>query len=162
MHPASLYHAAQRGEDIKSFLLSLHRRNTGPLQNTGGINMREEDIADMPTLYMPSITKSPPITTEKLVACMLVPDGMHVDQEGRMCLKLIDLEMHTIDLADLAVERFCKLTGFYPDEIVACPSRYARLGNTLYFPQCKSPIPFTREFAYPIDYDILVRGYIVL
>jgi hypothetical protein len=163
-HPESLYRAVQRGEDVKSFLLDLHRRNTGPLkrieQNTEGIRM--QDIADMPTMMMPSIPKSPDLTTEKLIACILVPSGMYVDQEGRMCLKLIDLEMHTIDLADLAVDRFRGLTGFYPDELVSCPSRYARLGNALYFPQGKSPIPFVRSFVFPVDYDILARGYIVL
>lgn len=164
-HPESLYRAVQRGEDVKSFLLALHRRNTGPLrleQNTEGIKMSEEqDIADMPTQYMPAIPKRLP-TTEKIAACVIVPLGMYIDQEGRMCLKLRDVSTHTMDLADMAVERFCKLTGFYPDEILACPSRYVLLRNDHYFPQGKSPIPFVRDFCFPIDYDVIARGYVIL
>lgn len=148
-------------------LLREYRRKTGPLrnieQNTEGISIREiPDISEMPTMMLPAVPKSPPLTTEKLVACVLVPSGMYVDEEGRMCLKIRDVAAHTIDLADDAVDRFHSLTGFYPDEIVACPSRYALLRHELYFPQSMKPIQFVRDWVFPVDYDIIARGRLVI
>lgn len=143
-----------------------YRKNTGKLrkveQHTEGIRMREEqDIAELPTMMMSAVPKSPPITTEKLVSCILVPEGMYVDDEGRMCLKMRDVSAHTIDLADEAVELFHAKTGFYPDEIMTCPSRSVLLKHELYFPQSKSPIQFVRDWEFPVDYDIIARGRIV-
>lgn len=141
-------------------LVREYRRRTGPLrkveQNTEGIDLH--DIALLPTIMMPSVPKSPPLDTEKLAACLLVPDGMYLDEQGRMCLKVRDVETGTITLADEAVDAFRALTGFYPDELVVCPSRYVLLHHELYFSQALRPIQFVREWVFPIDYDVIARG----
>lgn len=134
LHPQTLYRAYQACRDPKTFLLSLDR-----------------DISDMPTLMMAAVS---PQSTEKLAPCL------PTDQEGRCYVKIISLEALTIDLADLAVSCFLDATGVYPDELIACPSRMARLNTYYFFPKGHLPIPFTRDFMYPIDYDILARGYV--
>lgn len=163
MTPNALYRAVQAGGNAKAFLLALHKRNTGKLvNNTEEINLKdiklEKHVADMPTMMMPSIPKSPDLSTNELVAVILTPQGIYKDQEGRQCFKLIDVSAHTIDLVDRAVERFYKLTGGYPVEIITCPSRYVLLRFKDFCPSGGSPIPYVRDFVRPIDYDVLVRG----
>ena len=146
----NLYKAIQRGGDVKALLLERYRRNTGPLAGC----TQGADISDMPTVSTFVVL---PRVTAKLVR---LPLYRHVDYKGRIFIKLIDIEASTIDLADEAVDRFFELTGVYPDEIVACPSRTARLNTYYYFPVGRLPIPFVRDFAYPVDYDVLARGYV--
>lgn len=110
-----------------------------------------DDISEIPTIMTPAV--SPAGVTAKLH----VP---HVDREGRVYVKLINVEATTIDLADEAVGRFFERYGVYPDELVACPSRTARLNTYYLFPDGHLPIPFSRDFAYPVDYDIIARGYV--
>lgn len=170
--PNALYRAVQAGGNVKEFLLAMHKRNTGKLTNdTEGIDMRqvkfeklekqEPDIADLPTRYMPSIPKSPPMDTSKLVAQILgAPGEIYVDKKGRKCLKITGVMDHTIDLIDKAVKLFKEQTGTYPVEIVPCPSRYWKAANhrSSYFPVGSAPIPYTCDFGDIIDYDVLVRG----
>jgi hypothetical protein len=141
----NLYRAIQGGGDIKEFLLERHRRNSGPLAG---------DISEMPTVSTLAVF---PSATAKLVR---LPRYRHVDQQGRLFIKLVDIEASTIDLADEAVDRFFELTGVFPDELVACPSRTARLNTYYYFSADCLPIPFVRDFMYPVDYDILARGHV--
>lgn len=153
-HPESLYQDFQAGGNVKAFLLDLYKRNTGGLK----LDEIKQEIADMPTSHMPAIPKSPGLSTTKLVAAILTPSPIYRDQEGRQCLKLVDVSAHTIDLVDKAVERFYKLTGGYPVEIIPCPSRYVLLRFKDFAPSGANPIPYIRDFVQPIDYDVLVRG----
>jgi hypothetical protein len=154
--PQDLYQIVQAGGNAKAFLLALHKRNTG------GLSLSEirQEIWEQQTQMIPTIPKSPPLSTGKLIAQILAPtlQGVYVDQDGRQCLKLIDVAAHTLELVDAAVERFRKLTGSYPVEIIPCPSRYVLLKFKDFAPNGASPIPYIRDFSFPIDYDILVRG----
>jgi len=153
MRPELLYRVTVQGGDAKAFLLSLHKSNAErQVKHTEAINLREirmSDISDMPTMFIPAVR-----TTEKLIQCG------PIDDQGRVYIKLINLEALTIDLADLAVDRFFECFNTYPDELVACPSRMARLNTYYFFPKDRLPIPFVRNFMYPIDYDLLARGYV--
>jgi len=153
MRPETLYKISIQGGDTKAFLLSLHKSNAErQIKHTEAISLREiraSDISDMPTMFIPVVR-----TTEKLIQCG------PIDDHGRVYIKLINLESLTIDLADLAVDRFFERFNCYPDELVACPSRMARLNTYYFFPHGHMPIPFVREYAYPIDYDLLARGYV--
>ncbi len=155
IQPQDLYRAVLHGGDAKAFLLNLYKRNTGELKLE---EIRAEEIADMPTMMMPSIPKSPDLSTNELVAIILAPKDIYIDAHGRQCLKIIDVSAHTLELVDLVVERFHRLTGVLPSEIVACPSRSVLLRNRFYFPRGQKPIPFVRDFSFPLDYDILARG----
>lgn len=150
--PQDLYRAVQSGVSAKAFLLDLYRRNTG------GIPLDEikREIWQQETQMIPAIPKSPPLTTEKLASTIL-PKGIQIDQEGRYCLKVRDLGAHTLEIVDAAVERFKKLTGVYPDEIIPCPSRYVLLKFKDFAPMGAHPIPYSRNFVFPVDYDVLVR-----
>jgi hypothetical protein len=160
--PQDLYQIVKTGGNAKSFLMALYKRNTGALkldEIKGEHRTDEIDLADMPTRMMSAVPKSPdPLSTNELVAVILSPNGLYIDQDGRQYLKLIDVSAHTLELVDVAVERFLKLTGRYPDEIIPCPSRYVLLKFKDFAPVGSNPIPYVRNFAFPIDYDVLVRG----
>jgi hypothetical protein len=155
MRPDALYKLSVHGGDTKAFLLALHKSNTErQIKHTEAISLKDirmSDISDMPTMFIASVY---PRVTEKLIQCG------PVDDHGRVYIKLINLEALTIDLADLAVDRFFERFKAYPDELVACPSRMARLNTYYFFPKDHLPIPFVRNFMYPIDYDLLARGYV--
>jgi hypothetical protein len=155
MSPETLYKLSMHGGDTKAFLLSLHKSNAErQIKHTEAISLKDirmSDISNMPTMFIPAIS---PKITDKLIQCG------PIDDRGRVYIKLINLEALTIDLADLAVDRFFERFNCYPDELVACPSRMARLNTYYFFPKDHLPIPFVREYAYPIDYDLLARGYV--
>jgi len=145
MQPQDLYNEVRLGHDIKDFLLYLHGRNSGELM------LRDTDkVEAMPTLLMSAIPPHSAIVT-------ILPHQLYTDGEGRQCLRLDDLMADTVDLVDEAVNRFYDLTGHYPDEIVPCPSRYILLKFGHFCPVGNVLIPFSKDFVFPIDYDIIVR-----
>jgi hypothetical protein len=146
-HPQDLYAEVRAGGDIKSFLLNLHRRNTGELEALDPI---VKDTDKMPTVLVPSIAPSRSIAT-------ILPHQSYIDAEGYQCLKLDHLTADTIDLVSEAVTRFRTETGYYPDEIVPCPSRYILLKFGHFCPCIGVLIPFSNDFVFPIDYDVIVR-----
>ena len=153
-HPESLYQSFQAGGDVKAFLLALHKRNTGGLKLD---DIKREEIADMPTMMVPAIPKSPPYSTSKMIAAILAP-GIYRDEEGRHCFKLTDVGAHTLEVVERAAEQFRRLTGQYPAEIIPCPSRYRALRFKDFCPKGNTPIPYTSNFVFPVDYDVLVRS----
>src|SRR5579872_834531 len=147
--PQDLYQEVVAGGDIKSFLLNLYRRNTGELEALDPIKETDK-IAAMPTVLVPSVAPSRSIAT-------ILPHQLYVDQEGYQVLKLNHLTADTIDLVSEAVSRFRTETGYYPDEIIPCLSRYILLKFGHFCPCIGVLIPFSREFIFPIDYDVIVR-----
>ena len=147
--PQDLYQEVRAGGDIKSFLLDLHRRNTGelPVIDTEKLEAVDE-MAVLPTVLTPAISKFSIVST--------LPHQFYFE-EGYQILKLDDLMADTIDLVSEAVRRFCRFTGYYPDEIILCPSRYVLLKFGHFCLTNGVLIPFSRDFTFPIDYDVLVR-----
>lgn len=145
MNPQDLYQEVRLGADIKDVLLYLHSRNTGELP----VLKDTDKVVAMPTLLMSAIS-APSIAS-------VLPHQLYRDGEGRQCLKLDDLMGDTTDLVEEAVSRFRKSTGVYPDEIVLCPSRFILLQHGHFCPMGGILIPFSRDFAFPIDYDVVVR-----
>lgn len=129
----------------------MHHRNTGELEALDPIDT--EKLEAMPTLLLAS--SKPSIAS-------ILPHQLYLDEEDRQCLKLDDLTADTVDLVEEAVTRFCRYTGYYPDEIVLCPSRYILLQFGQYCPIGGINIPFVRDFVFPIDYDVIVRRQYVL
>jgi len=147
MNPQDLFQEVRAGGDIKSFLLSLHRRNTGELEAIDPIDT--DKLAAMPTVLVPSIAPSRSIAT-------ILPHQLYID-EGAYHLKMDHLTADTIDLVSEAVTRFRRATGYYPDEIIPCPSRYILLKFGHFCPCIGVLIPFSRDFVFPVDYDVVVR-----
>jgi hypothetical protein len=149
--PQDLYQEVRAGGDIKSFLLNLHRRNTGELEALDPIMIDTDKIVAMPTVLVPSIAPARSIAA-------ILPHQFYVDAERHQVLKLDDLMADTLDLVSEAVTRFRTETGAYPDEIIPCPSRFLLLQFGHFCPTIGVLIPFTRDFIFPIDYDVIVRG----
>ena len=135
--PQELFLAVQSGRDIKQFLLELHERNTGKLPAI--------DTAE--TIAMPVITESLPS----------IPKRFYIDEQGRRCFKVVNLMDSTHELVESTVDRFFKAMGAYPHEIILCPSRTVLNPHERYCPNEWTLIPFTKNFIFPIDYDIVVR-----
>lgn len=150
--PQALYRGVRAGGNIKSYLLDLHRRNTGELPVINNIDT-EKTVAISRTVAMSSIRSSVVST---------LPHRLYVDQERRQYLALSHLTADTIDLVTEAVRRFRGHTGHYPDEIIPCPSRYILLKYGYFCPVGGVLIPFSRDFVFPIDYDIIVRSRYVI
>jgi hypothetical protein len=148
--PQDLYQEVIAGGDIKSFLLNLHRRNTGELP-TLDLPITDKMEA-MPTIALPSFHRS---------NASIAPHRLYLDQYGRRCLRINGLIADTIDLASEAVHRFKNLTGQYPDEIIPCPSRFLLLRFGNFCPVSGILIPFSRDFVFPIDYDVIVRKQVL-
>jgi hypothetical protein len=150
--PQDLYNEVRAGGNIKSYLLNLHRRNTGELPVIS--NVDTEKVASVSrTVAMPVVRASVSST---------LPHRLYIDQERRQYLALSHLTADTIDLVTEAVKRFCGCTGHYPDEIVPCPSRYILLKYGYFCPVGGVLIPFSRDFIFPIDYDVVVRSRYVI
>jgi hypothetical protein len=147
--PQDLYQEVRAGGDIKSFLLNLHRRNTGELEALDPPLKDTDKIAAMPTVLVPAIAPSRSIAT-------ILPHQLYVDEDV-WHLKMDHLTADTIDLVSEAVTRFRRDTGYYPDEIIPCPSRYILLKFGHFCPCIGVLIPFSNDFVFPIDYDVVVR-----
>ena len=130
-------------------------RATGEI---GGNTIHKAIIANQKTMIMPSVPMSPPLDDEQLTDHILIPPPLYIDQEGRACLKIIDLMSHTLELIDHAVKRFHDLTDHYPTEIIPCPSRYMALRFKRFYPLQGGSIAIVTDFGITIDYDVLVRG----
>lgn len=113
----------------------------------------EKTVAISRTVAMPVVRPSIAVT---------LPHRLYVDQERRQYLALSHLIADTLDLVTEAVRRFCKCTGHYPDEIVPCPSRYILLKYGYFCPVGGVLIPFSKDFVFPIDYDVIVRSRYVI
>lgn len=151
MHPQDLYQEVRAGGDIKSFLLNLHRHNTGelPVINTEKLEAFDQ-ASNLPTVIVPAIVRARSIAP-------ILPHQSYVDENGYQCLRLDHLTADTVDLVSEAVTRFRAEIGYYPDEIILCPSRYVLLKFDHFSPTNGILIPFSRDFIFPIDYDVLVR-----
>lgn len=150
--PQDLYQEVKSGGNIKSFLLNLHQKNTGELPALGNIDT-EKTVAMSRTVAMP-IIRSSVVST--------LPHRFYVDGQNRQCLALYHLMIDTLDLVTEAIRRFCGHTGHYPDEIIPCPSRYILLKHGYFCPVGGVLIPFSRDFVFPIDYDVIVRSRYVI
>lgn len=150
--PQDLYRGVKAGGNIKSYLLDLHRRNTGELPVLSNVDT-EKTVAISRTVAMPIVRSSVVFT---------LPHRLYVDQERHQCLMLSHLIADTLDLVTEAVRRFCYCTGHYPDEIIPCPSRYILLKHGYFCPVGGVLIPFSRDFVFPIDYDVIVRSRYVI
>lgn len=150
--PQDLYQEVKSGGNIKSYLLDLHRRNTGELPVINNIDT-EKTVAISRTVAMPVVKTSVVFT---------LPHRLYVDDQGRQCLRLDHLTINTLDLVTESVRRFCHSTGHYPDEIIPCPSRYILLKHGYFCPMGGVLIPFSRDFIFPIDYDVIVRSRYVI
>jgi len=138
MEPQDLYHAVKAGRDAKSFLLEWHQQRSAERETT----------ALLPTICLPKLPRKG-------------GDALFIDEQGRLCLKIADVEMPTLALADEAVERFRAETDNYPSEIVICPSRYSLAtasSNNYYGRYGNVCIPYAQEFGSVIDYDVICRG----
>lgn len=147
--PQDLYQEVVAGGDIKSFLLNLHRRNTGELEALDPIVKDTDKLAAMPTVLVPAVAPSRSIVT-------ILPHQLYTEN-GYQVLKLDHLTVDTIDLVSEAVMRFRAETGCYPNEIVPCPSRFVLLKFGHFCPCIGVLIPFSNDFVFPIDYDVVVR-----
>lgn len=151
--PQDLYREVRAGGEIKSCLLNIHRQNTGELPVISNNIDTEKTVAMSRTVAMPTV---------KMSAVSTIPQRLYVDQERRQCLALYHLTAETVDLVTEAVRRFCGHTGHYPDEIIPCPSRYILLKFGYFCPVGGVLIPFSRDFIFPIDYDVIVRSRYVI
>lgn len=127
------------------------RRRTEDLQN---------DIPDLPTVLMTSVPVSPrDMGTGRLIARILGSNSLYKDAQGRVCLRMVDVGIRTIDLVDAGVQQFYQMTGEYPTEIVPCPSRLYGLRNTQFYypPRGGDPIPYVADFSLPVGYDVIFR-----
>ena len=150
--PQDLYRGVRAGGNIKSYLLDLHRRNTGELPVLSNVDT-EKTVAISRTVAMPVVKTSVVFT---------LPHRLYVDDQGRQCLRLDHLTISTLDLVTESVRRFCEYAGHYPDEIIPCPSRYILLKHGYFCPVGGVLIPFSRDFIFPIDYDVIVRSRYVI
>lgn len=118
------------------------------------------DISEQQTKI---ITTAPPrsVVTESLPkitqSFSSIPSNLYLDSKKRLCLHLIDLERNTIDLVRDAVYRFVRLAEFYPEEIVLCASRFARIHFDFFYPVVSPPIPYLYDPELPVMFDVLVR-----
>ena len=151
-HPQDLYQEVRAGGDIKSFLLDLHRRNTGELPV---IDTEKIEVINKRTELMPVVTTSA-LPTFSIAS--IIPHQFYADENGYQILKLDHLTVDTVDLVSEAVRRYRRATGRYPEEIILCPSRFILLKFGHFCPVNGVIIPFVRDFVFPIDYDVLVRG----
>jgi hypothetical protein len=190
MQPQDLYRAVQRGQDAWQFLLEMNRNRTGELKNTEGIDMRkitfmkrivtEQEIEkekqqsgalDLPTMLMSSVPVAPrDLVTQEVIAQVLdpevrvkreaLPPPLSIDGEGRVCLRLIDVGVRTIDLVQEGIQQFYFLTGGeYPAEIIPCPSRSLGLkAEQVVMLNDGTVIPYVRDFNLRVGYDIVLRG----
>jgi hypothetical protein len=151
-HPQDLYQEVRAGGDIKSFLLALHRRNTGELPVLSPDTEKIEAIERVDEL--PTVTT---LAVPTFSIASIIPHRFYAEN-GYQVLKLDHLTVETIDLVSEAVRRYRRATGYYPEEIIPCPSRFVLLTFGHFSPTNGILIPFSRDFVFPIDYDVLVRG----
>jgi len=95
------------------------------------------------------ISELPTIVTEKIA--IVGRNSVYQDGYGRYCLKIRDTGNHpTLALIIDAGERFRRIMGSYPDEVILRPARLNHVDPT--------DTKILREFVFPIDYDIIVRS----
>lgn len=108
------------------------------------------DISDKDTQMVRIAT---PINTSEVPI-----NPLYIDEHLRVCLKLISVAEETASLVEDAVSTFERHTGYYPDEIVLCPSRYAGVLFGCYYPISSQPIPYLFDPDAAQDFDIIVRS----
>ncbi len=96
------------------------------------------DVADMHTMLMPAMPKSPPLVTDKMVAQVLTPQidvqapiQMSEPQEEVLCFERKDSQKHTLQLIEEAVQECLRETGKYPYRIIIEPLRYLAMRTSI-------------------------------
>lgn len=107
------------------------------------VHLQPVFIEDMDTLCIP-IT-DPHIEIENI----------RIDSQSRFCLQLSDSYAGTLDLVIQACSQFYAGLGYFPEEIVLCPSRYVVYQGQSFSPNNTTAIPYV--FEEYCNYDVLVR-----